>query len=91
MADTLPCHSILATDRPIYHDGTRRPDGNSIMLKDRRQGDGGRDSCEHCAQYLSHSLETLGPLRRLGGVLAEPPPCARGPSAYSTARATGGR
>ena len=53
MTDTLPVTFLLATDRPTFHDDTRCPEGNTIMLKDRRLGDGGRDPCQHCAQYLS--------------------------------------
>jgi hypothetical protein len=58
MTNTLPWHSKLATDRPLYHDDMRCPEGSAIALKDRRPGDGGRDSCEHCALLLVDSLKT---------------------------------
>ena len=57
MTNTLPWHSTLATDRPIYHDDTRCPEGAAIALKHRRPGDGGRDPCEHCAGLLIQSIE----------------------------------
>jgi hypothetical protein len=46
MTNTLTWHSTLATDRPIYHDDTRCPEGGAILLTHRRQGDGGREPCE---------------------------------------------
>ena len=52
MTNTLPWHSILASDRPVYHDDTRCPEGSSIEGKNRRPGDGGRDPCPHCAGLL---------------------------------------
>ena len=54
---TLPWHSTLATDRPLYHDDTRCPEGGAIKLKDRRSGDGGRDPCAHCAGLLIEALK----------------------------------
>jgi hypothetical protein len=57
MTNTLPWHSTLATDRPIYHDDTRCPEGGAITLKDRRPGDGGRDPCPHCAGFLIDALK----------------------------------
>jgi hypothetical protein len=56
VTNTLPWHSTLATDRPLYHDDTRCPEGGTIKLKDRRPGDGGRDPCAHCAGFLIEAL-----------------------------------
>jgi DNA-directed RNA polymerase subunit RPC12/RpoP len=54
---TFPWHSTRATDRAVYHDNTRCPEGDAVGLKYRRPGDGGRDPCEHCAQLLIRSIE----------------------------------
>lgn len=63
MTNTLSWHSARATDRPVYHDDTRCPDGNAIPPKDRRPGDGGREPCEHCAALLVQTIASrlLGP------------------------------
>jgi len=63
MTNAQPWHSILATDRLLYHDDTRCPEGGTIKLKDRRPGDGGRDPCPHCARFL---IETINPAMRDG-------------------------
>jgi hypothetical protein len=52
MTNTQPWHSTVATDRPLYHDDTRCPEGQAIALKNRRPGDGGRDPCPYCAGLL---------------------------------------
>jgi hypothetical protein len=57
MTNTLPWHSKLASDRPLYHDDTRCPEGGAIPLKDRRPGDGGRDPCPRCARLLVETIE----------------------------------
>jgi len=57
MTSTQPWHSTVATDRPLYHDDTRCPEGQAIALKNRRSGDGGRDPCDHCAGLLIQSIE----------------------------------
>ena len=57
MTHTLSWHSTVATDRPLYHDDTRCPEGGAIALKDRRPGDGGRQPCAHCAGFLIQSIE----------------------------------
>jgi hypothetical protein len=57
MTNILPWHSTLATDRAVYHNDTRCPDGDAIKLKDRRTGDGGRDPCEHCALLLIETIK----------------------------------
>ena len=49
MTNIMPWHSTLATDRPVYHDDTRCPEGNRIQLRDRRQGTGGCPQCAICA------------------------------------------
>jgi hypothetical protein len=69
MTNTLPWHSTLATDRPVYHNDARCPEGGAIKLKDRRPGDGGRDPCEHCARFLIETIEA-----RLRGPWDTPPP-----------------
>ena len=63
MTNTQPWHSALPTDRPLYHDDTRCPEGGTIKLKDRRPGDGRRDPCPHCARFL---IETMNPTMRDG-------------------------
>ncbi len=61
----LPWHFTVATDRPLYHD--ELPEAQTITLKNRRPGDGGRDPCPHCAQLL---VETIA-ARLRGPVLPE--------------------
>ena len=61
LTNSLQWHSTLATDRPLYHDDTRCPEGGAIQLTDRRSGDGGRDPCEHCAGLLVQSIEATLP------------------------------
>ena len=56
MTNTLPWHSVLATDRQVYHDDTRCPEDSKIEGKNRRPGDGGRDPCEGCAGFLIQSI-----------------------------------
>jgi hypothetical protein len=56
MTHTLSWYSTVATDRPLYHDDTRCPEGSAIALKDRRFGDGGREPCAHCAGFLIQSI-----------------------------------
>lgn len=46
---SMPWHSTLATDRPVFHDDTRCSEGNRIELRDRRPGTGGRPPCAICA------------------------------------------
>jgi hypothetical protein len=57
MPNTLPWHSKLATDRPVYHDDTCCPKGRAVPVKDRRPGDGGRDPCPRCAGLLVEALK----------------------------------
>jgi hypothetical protein len=61
MTNTLAWHSTLATDRPVYHDDTRCPEGGTISLQNRRPGDGGRDPCPRCARY-SHQEKRGTPI-----------------------------
>jgi hypothetical protein len=49
MTNVMRWHSTLATDRFVYHDDTRCPEGNRIQLRDRRQGTGGCPQCSICA------------------------------------------
>jgi hypothetical protein len=56
MTNTLPWHSVLATDRQVYHADTRCPEGSGIEGKNRRSGDGGRDPCPLCAGLLIESV-----------------------------------
>jgi hypothetical protein len=58
MTHALPWHSTLATDRPLFHDDTRCPEGGATTVKDRsafRRCE--RDPCPHCAGLL---VETIG-------------------------------
>ena len=48
LPDAEPWHSTLGTDRAVYHDDTRCPEGDSIKVEYRRWGTGGRAACEHC-------------------------------------------
>jgi len=83
MTTTPMWHPIRATDRPVYHDDTRCPEGSAIDLPYRRPGDGGCAPCEHCVEFLVETIEaiwgvgaaTTGPL---GGGLAEHP-TSKGP------------
>jgi hypothetical protein len=43
-----PYHSILKTDRAVYHDNNRCTEGNNIEPRNRRSGTAGRPKCEHC-------------------------------------------
>ena len=65
MTNTLPWHSVLASDRQVYHDDTRCAEGSSIEGKNRRPGDGGRDPCPRCAGLLIESV-IAGSGMRLG-------------------------
>jgi hypothetical protein len=46
---TLPWHPTRATDRAVYHNDTRCPEGGAIELQYRRPGTGGRPLCATCA------------------------------------------
>jgi hypothetical protein len=48
MAGIAPFHSVLLTDRKVYHDNDACTEGNNIEAKNRRPGTGGRPKCEHC-------------------------------------------
>jgi hypothetical protein len=52
-----PWHSIRDTDRAVYHDDTRCPEGERIDFTYRRRGGGWREPCEHCAQLLIESFK----------------------------------
>lgn len=56
MTTALAWHSILATDRMVYHDNTRCVEGDVIALRYRRPGTGGRAACEHCARSSRQEL-----------------------------------
>ena len=47
---TTPWHSVLETDRKVYHDETKCTEGNNIEPRNRRSGTGGRPKCEHCKE-----------------------------------------
>jgi hypothetical protein len=64
MTNTQPWHSTVATDRSLYHDDTRCPEGQAIASKDRRPGDGGHDPCPHCASFLIEALRARLPKPR---------------------------
>jgi hypothetical protein len=48
MAKVPPFHSVLVTDRRVYHDNSECTEGNNIEDKNRRAGTDGRPRCEHC-------------------------------------------
>lgn len=48
MAKVAPFHSVLPSDKPVYHDDNRCTEGNNIETKNRRSGTGGRPKCDHC-------------------------------------------
>jgi hypothetical protein len=58
MTNTPPWHPTRAIDRAVYHNDTRCPEGGAIPFRDRRPGDGGRDPCPHCAQFLIGPIVT---------------------------------
>lgn len=60
MTTITPWHSTVATARPLYHDDTRCREGAAIALKDRRLGDGGRESCPSCLGFLIEALKAGG-------------------------------
>lgn len=43
-----PFHSVLKTDRNVYHDNDKCTEGNNIEKQNRRPGTDGRPKCEHC-------------------------------------------
>ena len=43
-------HSISETDRKVYHDDPRCPEGSSVEGAHRREGTEGRRKCEQCGQ-----------------------------------------
>jgi hypothetical protein len=45
-----PFHSVLKTDRRVYHDNDKCTEGNNIEKKNRRPGTDGRPRCEHCSR-----------------------------------------
>jgi len=49
MAIVPAFHSVLETDRKVYHDSSLCTEGNNIEAKNRRAGTGGRPRCERCA------------------------------------------
>ena len=72
-------HSTRAIDRRVYHDDTRCAEGDAISLQYRRPGDGGRDPCPHCAQFLIETIVT----RVLRGPLASATDAQRCPTCHS--------
>lgn len=43
-------HSVLESDRKVYHDSSLCTEGDNIETKNRRPGTGGRPRCERCAE-----------------------------------------
>jgi hypothetical protein len=43
-------HSICETDRKVYHDDPRCPEGATVVPAHRRDGTEGRRKCEHCGE-----------------------------------------
>lgn len=83
MTTTAMWHPTRASDRPVYRDDTRCPEGSAIDLPYRRPGDGSCTPCEHCMEFLVHAIEAIWGLRApttdpRGGGLAERPK-SRGP------------
>jgi len=48
MAIVPAFHSVLESDRKVYHDSNLCTEGNNIEAKNRRAGTGGRPRCERC-------------------------------------------
>ena len=48
MAIVPAFHSVLDSDRKVYHDSNLCTEGNNIEPKNRRSGTGGRPRCERC-------------------------------------------
>jgi hypothetical protein len=45
-----PFHSVLPSDRRVYHDNDDCTEGNNIETENRRAGTDGRPRCEHCVR-----------------------------------------
>lgn len=50
MAIVPAFHSILESDRNVYHDSDLCTEGNNIESKNRRAGTGGRRRCDRCEE-----------------------------------------
>jgi hypothetical protein len=50
-----PWHSVRVTDRKVFHDDSRCPEGAGIEVQYRREGTEGRRKCEQCQQFVSPS------------------------------------
>jgi len=50
VAKVPPFHSVLSSDRRVYHDNGDCTEGNNIEAENRRLGTDGRPRCEHCAR-----------------------------------------
>jgi hypothetical protein len=48
MAKVPPFHSVLSSDRRVYHDNDSCTEGNNIERQNRRVGTGDRPRCDHC-------------------------------------------
>jgi hypothetical protein len=48
MAKIAAFHSVLESDRKVYHDSNLCTEGNNIEAKNRRAGTGGRPRCAMC-------------------------------------------
>jgi len=48
MAKVPAFHSILSSDRRVYHDNDECTEGNNIETQNRRPGTDGRPKCDHC-------------------------------------------
>jgi hypothetical protein len=48
VAKVAPFHSVLETDRQVYHDNDECTEGNNIEAENRRSGTDGRPRCENC-------------------------------------------
>jgi len=52
MAKIPPWHSARVSDREVYHDNDKCPEGNQIAIYNHIPGTGGRKHCEQCRQLV---------------------------------------
>jgi hypothetical protein len=52
MAKNPPWHSACVSDRNVYHDNDKCPEGNQIAIHDHRLGTDGRPKYEQCSKLV---------------------------------------
>jgi len=52
MAIIPPWHSARVSDRNVYHDNDKCPEGTQIAIHNHKPGTDGRPRCEQCSKLV---------------------------------------